>query len=151
MKKIALGTDHAGFKLKEAVKAHLSSKGYQVKDFGTDNEDPVDYPDFVRPAAESVAGKGCDLGIVFGGSGNGEATVANKVRGIRCSLCYDEWSSLMAKEHGNANVIALGGRVVSEENAIHLVETWLNAAFQGGRHQRRIDKIEKPTGESGQG
>ncbi len=142
MKKIALGTDHAGFRLKEAIKAHLLSQGYDVKDFGTDSEDSVDYPDFVRPAAQRVGKHECDLGIVFGGSGNGEAIVANKVKGIRCSLCWNEWSARMAKEHGDANVIALGGRIVSEDEGIRIVDIWLNSEFQGGRHQIRLDKIE---------
>jgi len=143
MKKIALGSDHAGFKLKEAIKAHLSSKGHEVMDFGTESEESVDYPDYIRPAAESVGKKESDLGIVFGGSGNGEAIVANKVKGVRCGLCWNDWSAQMTKEHNDANVIALGGRVVSEEEGIRIVDLWLNSVFQGGRHQNRIEKIEK--------
>ena len=143
MQKMALGTDHAGFKMKEAVKAHLMAQGYTVLDFGTDSEEAADYPDFIRPAAESVAKKEADLGIVFGGSGNGEAIVANKVKGIRCGLCWDLDSARLTKEHNNANVIAIGGRMVSIEQSLEIVDTWLNAKFQGGRHQRRIDKIEK--------
>ncbi len=142
MKKIALGTDHAGFNLKEIIKAHLASKGYTVVDFGTDSDEPVDYPDYIRPAAESVSRGGCDLGIVFGGSGNGEAMVANKVEGIRCGLCWNVASARLAKEHNNANVIAMGARMVSEEEGIQIVDTWLIARFQGGRHQKRIEKIE---------
>jgi ribose 5-phosphate isomerase B len=142
MKTIALGTDHAGFPLKEAVKAHLLSRGFQVNDFGTDSDESVDYPDFIRPAAESVARQESDLGIVFGGSGNGEAIVANKVKGIRCSLCWDDWSARMAKEHGDSNVISLGARVVSAEEALRIVDIWLNSTFQAGRHLRRIQKIE---------
>ena len=145
MKKIALGTDHAGFKIKEAVKSHLKSRGYEVLDFGTDSEVPVDYPDYCRPAAESVAGKESDFAIVFGGSGNGEAMVANKVAGIRCGVCWNIASARLAKEHNNANVIAIGGRMVTPAEAIEIVDTWLNARFQGGRHRRRIEKIE--TGE----
>lgn len=140
--KIALGTDHAGFQLKETIKAHLEAKGIDVIDFGTDSENSVDYPDFVRPAAECVAKGEADLGIVFGGSGNGEAIAANKVCGIRCGLCWNKWSAQATKEHNNANVIALGGRVVSSSEACEIVDTWLNAEFEGGRHQRRIDKIE---------
>ncbi len=142
MKKIALGTDHAGFNLKEIIKAHLASKGYTVVDFGTDSDEPVDYPDYIRPAAESVSRGGCDLGIVFGGSGNGEAMVANKVEGIRCGLCWNVDSARLAKEHNNANIIAMGARMVSEEEGIQIVDTWLVARFQGGRHQKRIEKIE---------
>lgn len=140
--KIALGTDHAGFRLKEAIKAHLQSNGIEVTDFGSDSENAVDYPDFVRPAAECVAKGEADLGIVFGGSGNGEAIAANKVPGIRCGLCWNKWSARATKEHNNANVIALGGRVVSPAEAIEIVDTWLAAKFEGGRHQRRIEKIE---------
>lgn len=142
MKRIALGTDHAGYRLKEAVKQHLVAKGYEVNDFGTHSEEAVDYPDFIRPAAESAAKNESDLAIVFGGSGNGEAIVANKVKGIRCGLCWNVWSARMTKEHNNANAIALGGRVVSEEEGIRIVDIWLNTEFAGGRHQARIDKIE---------
>jgi ribose 5-phosphate isomerase B len=142
MKKIALGTDHAGFHLKEAVKAHLTAQGYEVADFGANSDESSDYPDFVRPAAESVARGECDLGVVFGGSGNGEAIVANKVKGIRCGVCWDEDSARLAKEHNNANVISIGERMVTIEQGLRLVDAWLAAKFEGGRHQRRIDKIE---------
>jgi ribose 5-phosphate isomerase B len=141
MIKIALGTDHAGYKLKEVIKAHLRKKGYEVVDFGTDSEQAVDYPDYCRPAAESVARGDCRLGVVFGGSGNGEAMVANKVVGIRCGLCWSIESARLAKEHNDANMIAIGGRMVSEAEGIRIVDAWLNAQFQGGRHQKRIDKI----------
>jgi len=147
MMKIALGTDHAGFQLKGAIKAHLESNAVEVIDFGADSEESVDYPDYVRPAAESVAKGDADLGIVFGGSGNGEAIAANKVPGVRCGLCWNKWSAQATKEHNNANIIALGGRVVSPAEAIEIVDTWLDAEFEGGRHQRRIDKIE-PTSQS---
>ena len=142
MKKIALASDHAGFHTKEAIKAALLRWGYQVRDFGTDSDEPVDYPDFIRPAAESVARKENDLGIVLGGSGNGEAMVANKVKGIRCALCWNRESARLAKEHNDANVISLGARMVSESESIEIVATWLRAAFQGGRHIGRIQKME---------
>jgi ribose 5-phosphate isomerase B len=142
MKTIALGSDHAGYVLKEAVKAHLQSRGYAIRDFGTDSEQPCDYPDFIRPAAESVARGESDCGMVFGGSGNGEAMVANKVRGIRCGLCWSRESARLAREHNNANVISLGGRMVSRQEGLAIVDAYLMADFQGGRHQRRIDKIE---------
>jgi len=140
--KIAIASDHAGFRYKVIVAVHLRSAGYEVIDFGTDGEAPVDYPDFIRPAAESVANGETDLGIVLGGSGNGEAIVANKVRGIRCAVCWNEDSARLAKQHNNANVISFGQRMVNEEVAIRIVDTWLNAEFEGGRHLRRIEKIE---------
>ena len=141
---IAMAADHAGFRLKQALVAHVQAQGYRVVDFGTNSEEPVDYPDYIRPAAESVARGETDLGIVLGGSGNGEAIVANKVRGIRCAVCWNEASGRLAKEHNNANVIALGGRMVTEAQALRIVDVWLRAEFQGGRHQRRIAKIEPP-------
>ena len=141
MMKIALGTDHAGYKMKERIKAHLIKRGCQVVDFGTDSEEAVDYPDYCRPAAESVAKGECSCGMVFGGSGNGEAMVANKVVGIRCGVCWNVKSASLAKEHNNANMIAIGERMVSEEDGIEIVDAWLDAQFQGGRHQQRIDKI----------
>ena len=142
MKTIALGSDHAGYKLKETIKNYLTSKTYTVVDYGTGSDEPVDYPDYIRPAAESVSSGENDLGIVFGGSGNGEAMVANKVKWIRCGLCWNEESARLAKEHNNANMIALGERMLTEEEAIRIVDTWLNAEFKGGRHLRRIEKIE---------
>ena len=140
--RIAIASDHAGFRYKVIVAAHLRSAGYEVIDFGTDSEVPVDYPDFIRPAAESVANGETDLGIVLGGSGNGEAIVANKVRGVRCAVCWNEDSARLAKQHNNANVISFGQRMVGEEEATRIVDTWLNAQFEGGRHQQRIEKIE---------
>lgn len=142
MQKIALGTDHAGYTLKEAIKTYLHQAGYVVVDFGTDSLQAVDYPDYCRPAAESVARGECDLGIVFGGSGNGEAMVANKVPGIRCGVCWNEASARLTKEHNNANMIAIGARMVSMQAGIEIVNTWMGAIFQGGRHQKRIDKID---------
>ena len=142
MKKIALGTDHAGFPLKEIIKEYLEARGFEIIDYGTHGNAPVDYPDYIRPAAQSVANGESDLGIVFGGSGNGEAMVANKIKGIRCGLCWNEESARLTKEHNNANMIALGGRMVSGEEGMKIVDVWLKAEYQGGRHQKRIDKIE---------
>ena len=142
MKRIAMGTDHAGYELKEILKSHLENQGYEVSDFGTDSSESVDYPDYIRPAAESVASGENDLGIVLGGSGNGEAIVANKVAGIRCGLCWNIDSARLTKEHNNANVISIGARMVDPELAKAIVDTWLTAIYQGGRHQIRIDKIE---------
>ena len=146
MLKIALGTDHAGFQLKEVIKKYLLSEGHEVKDFGTTTPDAVDYPDFVIPAAESVAKGECDYGVVFGGSGNGEAIAANKVKGIRCGVCWNIDSAQLTKHHNNANVIALGGRMVTEELGIAIVKTWLETTFEGDRHERRLEKIRKYEG-----
>jgi len=140
--KISLGTDHAGFHHKEKVKELLVSLGHEVKDFGTWSEEAVDYPLFIRPAAEAVAKGECDRGIVFGGSGNGEAMVANKVRGVRCALCWSEESARLSREHNNANVLSLGERLVPEELALKIVRIWLTTEFEGGRHARRIAEIE---------
>lgn len=139
---IALGTDHAGYSYKEAINTFLLEKGYQTKDFGTFSEESVDYPEFIRPAAEAVAEGLCDLGIVLGGSGNGEAMAANKVKGIRCALCWSVETAKLAKEHNNANVLSLGQRQISKELAIEIVDAWLNASFEGGRHARRIEMLD---------
>jgi ribose 5-phosphate isomerase B len=140
--KISLGTDHAGFKLKEKVKALLESLGHEVVDFGTFSEEPVDYPVFVRPAAEAVARGECERGIVFGGSGNGEAMSANKVRGVRCALCWNEEVARLSRQHNDANVLSLGERVIPEETALALVRVWLTTDFEGGRHARRIAQLD---------
>lgn len=141
----ALGCDHAGFKYKEAIKIDLLEEGHEVKDFGTFSEESVDYPDFVRPAAEAV-GKGfADLGVVLGGSGNGEAMAANKVKGIRCALCWSEETARLAKQHNDANMLSLGERQITEELAVKIVRQWIKATFEGGRHARRISMIEKTT------
>ena len=141
--KIALGTDHAGFTYKEAVKKHLQKFGHEVQDFGTFSEESVDYPVFVRPAAEAVADGSCDLGVVFGGSGNGEAMAANKVKGVRCALCWSEETARLAKEHNNANVLSIGQRQISQDLALNIIDTWLNAEFEGDRHIRRIEMLDK--------
>lgn len=143
MKKIAIASDHAGYQLKEVLKAHLEKNGYVVSDYGTNSEEPVDYPDYIRPAARSVVDGRNDLCIVLGGSGNGEAMVANKVKGIRCALGWNVDSARLAKEHNDANAISIGARLVSESMAIQIVDTWLQAEFEGGRHVRRIQKIER--------
>jgi ribose 5-phosphate isomerase B len=144
IKTISLGSDHAGFKYKELVKKHLREKGCEVKDFGTFSGEACDYPDFVRPAAEAVASGQCDAGVVFGGSGNGEAIVANKVRGIRCAVCWSLESATLAKTHNNANIISIGERMVTPEMVTKIVDAWMVAEFEGGRHEIRINKIEKP-------
>jgi ribose 5-phosphate isomerase B len=140
--KIAIASDHAGYRYKEKIKELLQSQGHEVQDFGTDSEESVDYPVFIRPAAEAVARGECDQGIILGGSGNGEAIVANKVKGIRCAVCWSKESARLAREHNNANIISLGQRMMGEETALEIVETWLTATFEGGRHKRRIQQIE---------
>jgi ribose 5-phosphate isomerase B len=140
--KIAIASDHAGFAYKERIKTELAGLGHEVRDFGTTSDAPVDYPEFIRPAAEAVASGQCDRGIVLGGSGNGEAIVANKVRGIRCTLCWNEQTAKWAREHNDANVLALGQRTVDEATALHIVRTWLSTPFEGGRHERRVKAIE---------
>jgi ribose 5-phosphate isomerase B len=136
--KIALGTDHAGFQYKEKVKALLASLGHEVKDYGTFNEDPVDYPVFIRPAAEAVARGECERAIVFGGSGNGEAMTANKVHGVRCALCWNEEVARLSRQHNDANVLSLGQRVIPDDVALKIVRVWLDTAFEGGRHVKRV-------------
>lgn len=140
--RIAIGSDHAGFAYKQKIREYLAEQGYQVLDLGTYSEEPVDYPQWIRPVAEAVAKGECERGIVLGGSGNGEAIVANKVRGIRCTLCWNVESATLAREHNDANVLSIGQRMVSEETVLEVVEAWLNTAFGGGRHQRRINQIE---------
>jgi len=137
--KISLGSDHAGFKLKEKVKALLGELGHDVKDVGTFTADPpVDYPLFIRPAAEAVARGECDRGIVFGGSGNGEAMVANKVHSVRCALCWSLESARLSRQHNDANVLSLGERLIEEGIALEIVRTWLTTEFEGGRHKPRV-------------
>jgi ribose 5-phosphate isomerase B len=140
--KIALGTDHAGFRLKEAVKGLLTRLGHEVSDFGTMSEEAVDYPLFIRPAAEAVARGECERGIVFGGSGNGEAMAANKVHGVRCALCWSVESARLSRQHNDANVLSLGERLVPEELALEIVRIWLTTEFEGGRHARRIAQLD---------
>ena len=139
--KISLGTDHAGFKYKEKVKQLLDELGHEVKDFGTFNEEAVDYPLFIRPAAEAVARGECERGIVFGGSGNGEAMAANKVRGVRCALCWNEETARLSRQHNDANVLSIGQRVIPEDLVPKIVRVWLETAFEGGRHQRRVEQL----------
>ena len=140
--KISLGTDHAGFAHKEALKQHLEKAGHEVLDFGTNSVEDVDYPDFIRPAAEAVANGDSDQGVVFGGSGNGEAITANKVHGIRCALCWNVETGRLALQHNNANVLALPARFIDIEGAKSSVKTFLKTEFEGGRHQRRVEKID---------
>ena len=139
--KIAIGSDHAGFHYKEKIKEQLQRLGHECHDFGTSSDKAVDYPLFVRPVAEAVAKGAFDRGIVLGGSGNGEAIVANKIKGIRCALCWNTETARLAREHNDANVLSLGARLISEKDALDIVDTWLTTAFGGGRHLRRIKQI----------
>lgn len=139
--KISLGTDHAGFLYKEAVKRLLESLGHEVKDFGTFDKEPVDYPLFIRPAAEAVARGECERGVVFGGSGNGEAMAANKVHGVRCALCWNEEIARLSRQHNDANVLSIGERTIPEDLALKIVRVWLETPFEGGRHANRVAQL----------
>jgi ribose 5-phosphate isomerase B len=140
--KIAIGSDHAGFEYKEAIRDALEKLGHEVEDFGTDSTVPVDYPLFIRPVAEAVAAGKVERGIVLGGSGNGEAIVANRVPGVRCPVCWNTESARLGRQHNDANVISLGQRMMSLDTALELVRIWLETPFEGGRHQRRIELID---------
>ncbi len=141
--KVAIASDHAGFAYKEKIKALLAKLGHEVRDFGTNTQaEPADYPVFIRPAAEAVARGEFERAIVLGGSGNGEAIVANKVHGIRCALCWNEDTARWARQHNDANVLALGQRTIDEPTALKIVELWITTEFEGGRHIRRIQQIE---------
>lgn len=141
--KIALASDHAGFDYKERIKEHLTSLGHEVRDFGTHTTEQVDYPDFVFPAARSVARGECERGIVLGGSGNGEAMAANRVRGVRCALCWNRESARLGRLHNDANVISLGQRMMDAETALDIVDLWLDTSFEDGRHRQRIEKLDR--------
>lgn len=141
--KIGLGSDHAGFDYKEKIKSFLVERGHEVIDFGTDSENPVDYPNFIIPVAVAVAKQDVERGIVLGGSGNGEAIAANRVKGVRCALCWNVETARLARQHNNANAISIGQRMISAETAFAIVEAWLETPFEGGRHQRRIDLIDE--------
>jgi ribose 5-phosphate isomerase B len=140
--RVAIGSDHAGVAYKAAFIELLREMGHEVQDFGTDSEDPVDYPDFIRPVAEAVARGEFDRGVVLGGSGNGEQMVANKVKGVRCALCWDVTTARLARQHNDANVLSVGQRVVGLETARELLRAFMTTEFEGGRHSRRIAKIE---------
>jgi len=141
--KIAIASDHAGFVYKEALKGYLASDGHTFEDFGTDSTESCNYPEFIVPAARAVASGHCERGIVLGGSGNGEAMAANRVRGVRCALCWDGNTAKLAREHNNANMISLGERLVSLETAIEIVKVWLTTEFEGGRHIGRIGMLDE--------
>ena len=140
--KIAIGSDHAGFKYKEKIKEFLQEQGHVVNDFGTFSEEPVDYPLFIRPVAEAVARGEYDRGIVLGGSGNGEAMAANRIKKVRCALCWNEELARLARQHNDSNVLSLGQRVIPEDTMLEVVRVWLETPFEGGRHVRRIELLD---------
>jgi ribose 5-phosphate isomerase B len=141
MTRIALGADHAGWELKDKIKAHLAQQGYDVDDKGTHSNDSVDYPDFAKAVGEEVAHKQADLAVLVCGSGIGMAIAANKVPGVRAANITSEYEAQMSREHNDANVLALGARILDEQKALTIVDKFLHTQFAGGRHQRRVDKI----------
>jgi ribose 5-phosphate isomerase B len=141
--KIAIGSDHAGFRYKEAIVAHLRVGGHEVTDFGTHSEAAVDYPKFIGPVAEAVASGAFERGIVLGGSGNGEAMAANRVHGVRCGLCWNLESARLTRLHNDANVLSLGERMVDLDLALQIVDLFLSTPFEGGRHLARIQQLDE--------
>ena len=139
---LAIGSDHAGYRYKELLKSRLAALGHVVTDFGTDSPDPVDYPLIIRPVAEAVGRGRFARGIVVGGSGQGEAIVANRVRGVRCALCWSVEAARLARQHNDANMLALGERLVAESELMPMLTAWLDTAFEGGRHARRVSLID---------
>lgn len=141
--RIAIGSDHAGFRYKELLKDGLRALNYGITDFGTASTEPVDYPLVIRPLAEAVADGRFERGIILGGSGNGEAIVANRVPGVRCTVCWSVESARLAREHNDANILSLGERLVPEAELMAIVMTWLTTRFEGGRHARRLALIDR--------
>jgi len=141
--RIAIGSDHAGFQFKAILIDLIREMGYDVNDYGTYSEESVDYPDYIRPVAEAVARGEFERGVVLGGSGNGEAIVANKVKGIRCALCWDVTTARLARQHNDANVLCLGGRLLGIEVARDCLAAFLDTPFEGGRHERRVAKLSR--------
>lgn len=139
---IGIGSDHGGYELKEGIKEYLVGEGIQVVDFGTDSLESVDYPDFARKVAEAVLNKEVDRGILICGTGIGISIAANRIKGIRCALCSDTFSARMSREHNDANILAMGGRVVGLGLATDIVKAFITSDFEGGRHERRINKID---------
>ena len=139
---IAIGSDHAGYRYKQAIIAHLQQAGHEVTDFGTHSEESTDYPKFIRPVAEAVAADKHERGIVLGGSGNGEAIAANRVKGIRCGLCWNLESARLTRQHNDANVLSLGERMMDLDTALQIVDLFLSTPFEGGRHLARIQQLD---------
>ena len=141
MKTVGMACDHAGFELKEYIKGILEGKGYSVKDFGTHSSESMDYPDTAHPLAQAVEAGDVDFGVAMCGSGNGITMTLNKHQGVRAALCWDPEIASLAKRHNNANILSMPARFISKEEAVAILEAYLNAEFEGGRHQRRIDKM----------
>ena len=141
--KLAIGSDHAGFRYKQAIVQHLRDGGHEVEDFGTYSDAPVSYVTFIRPVAEAVAAGRFERGIVLGGSGNGEAIAANRVRGVRCGLCWNLESTRLTRLHNDANVLSLGERMMDLETALQIVDVFLATPFEGGRHLARIQQLDE--------
>ncbi|HZR13836.1 MAG TPA: ribose 5-phosphate isomerase B [Acidimicrobiia bacterium] len=139
--RVAVGSDHAGYPLKHHLVAVLKERGHEVDDLGTSSEEPVDYPPFCAAVARAVASGEADRGIVLGGSGQGEQITANKIRGVRAALCNDLYTARMSRQHNDANVLSLGARIVAPELAEEILQLWLDTAFEGGRHVRRLEEI----------
>ncbi len=142
--KVAIGSDHAGYQYKERIKQILGGWGHEVTDFGTHSPETTDYPIWIRPVAEAVARGEFERGIVLGGSGNGEAIVANRVKGVRCTICWNESSARFARMHNDANVLSIGERMITDEMLVTILDLWFTTPFEGGRHQKRIDMIDAP-------
>lgn len=141
--KIAVGCDHGGFELKEGLKPYLESKGIEISDLGTHSEESVDYPEYASAVAREVLESKADCGVLICGTGIGIGIAANKIHGIRCAIVHDEFTAKMCKQHNNANIISMGGRVIDLDMAKKIVDAYLQAEFEGGRHQRRVDEMMK--------
>jgi ribose 5-phosphate isomerase B len=139
--RVVIGSDHAGYRLKENLKDFLKESGHEVRDLGTDSEEPVDYPDVCAAAARVVAAGEADRAVLVGGSGQGEQIAANKVHGVRAALCHDLYTARLSRAHNDANVLTMGGRIVAPELAREIVRVWLSTGFDGGRHERRVERI----------
>ncbi|QDT65043.1 ribose 5-phosphate isomerase B [Calycomorphotria hydatis] len=140
--KIAIASDHAGFDYKRVITEHLQEIGHEVVDFGTYSDEKCDYPDFVIPAAKAVAADECDRAVVLGGSGNGEAIAANRVIGVRCALCWNIETAVLARQHNDANAISIGQRMLNQQDVLAIIDQWLVTPFEGGRHLARIQKLD---------
>jgi ribose 5-phosphate isomerase B len=141
--RIGIGCDHAGFEYKEKIAQYLRGLGHEVRDFGTHSTEPVDYVYFIRPVAQAVADGQCERGLVMGGSGNGEAIVSNRIRGIRCAVCWSLETARLGRAHNDANMISIGARMTPLDLALEMVQIWLDTPFDGGRHARRIAEIDQ--------